>query len=200
MSRSQGETILQKMYGTQNRATTFYNNQILNYLNPMMIDFISEQEMVFISTSDRKGNCDSSFRSGEAGFVRVIDNHTVMYPEYRGNGVYASLGNIYDNPHIGLLFIDFFTYCIGLHVNGQATIIENRDLINHPLINENIIEEINHTEGTRAERWVVIKIEEAYIHCSKHIPLLRKVNKEIYWGTDDERHKGGDFFKAKNKK
>lgn len=91
MSRSQGETILQKMYGTQNRATTFYNNQMLNYLNPMMKDFISEQEMVFISTSDRQGNCDSSFRSGEAGFVRVIDNHTVMYPEYRGyciwNGV-----------------------------------------------------------------------------------------------------------------
>jgi predicted pyridoxine 5'-phosphate oxidase superfamily flavin-nucleotide-binding protein len=192
MSETKGEKILQKKYATENRAVSFYNNQLLNFLNPMMKDFISEQEMVFISTSDRHGNCDSSFRSGQVGFVRVIDNHTLVYPEYRGNGVFASMGNIHENPHIGLLFIDFFKHCIGLHVNGQATIVEN-----NPLINETVIEEVHHTEGNRAERWVLIKVDEAYIHCSKHIPLLRKMNKEIYWGTDDERHKGGDFFKSK---
>jgi hypothetical protein len=47
---------------------------------------------------------------------------------------------------------------------------------------------------------VFIEVEEAYIHCSKHIPLLRKMNKEIHWGTDDERQKGGDFFDAKHSK
>ena len=48
------------------------------------------------------------------------------------------------------------------------------------------------------ERWVVVEVEEAYIHCSKHIPLLKKLDKRIHWGTDDETHKGGDYFKVKN--
>jgi predicted pyridoxine 5'-phosphate oxidase superfamily flavin-nucleotide-binding protein len=196
MSGSQGEKILQQAFGTENRAAAFYHNQMLDHLNPLMKEFISEQEMLFISTSDKHGNCDSSFRSGEAGFVRVIDDYTLIYPEYQGNGVFANLGNIHENPHIGLLFIDFFKHCIGLHVNGKATIVEN-NLSTHPLMNERMIEEVNQLEGTRVERWVFIEVEEAYIHCSKHIPLLRKKDKEIHWGTDNERQKGGDFFKAK---
>jgi predicted pyridoxine 5'-phosphate oxidase superfamily flavin-nucleotide-binding protein len=200
MSGSQGEKILQQTFGTENRAAAFYHNQMLDHLNPLMKEFISEQEMLFISTSDKQGNCDSSFRSGEAGFVRVIDDYTLMYPEYRGNGVFANLGNIHENPHIGLLFIDFFKHCIGLHVNGKATIVENKDISTHPSMNKRMIEEINRSEGTRAERWVFIEVDEAYIHCSKHIPLLRKMDKEIHWGTDDERQKGGDFFKAKHSK
>ena len=45
---------------------------------------------------------------------------------------------------------------------------------------------------------VRIEVEEAYIHCSKHIPLLKSLDKEIHWGTDNEKFKGGDFFKTKN--
>ena len=50
----------------------------------------------------------------------------------------------------------------------------------------------------RIEFWVVVEIDEAYIHCSKHIPLLRKLTSEetVAWGTDDAVAKGGDFFKA----
>ena len=40
-------------------------------------------------------------------------------------------------------------------------------------------------------------MEEAYIHCAKHIPLFQKLDKEIHWGTDDMARKGGDFFQAK---
>ena len=49
----------------------------------------------------------------------------------------------------------------------------------------------------RSERWVEIEVEEAYIHCSKYIPLLKKLDKSVDWGTDVEVKKGGDFFKAK---
>jgi hypothetical protein len=48
--------------------------------------------------------------------------------------------------------------------------------------------------GRRPERWVIVEVEEAYIHCSKHIPRLHKGEKEIPWGTDDAVAKGGDFF------
>ncbi len=181
MYGSDGERRLQTRYGTQSRAYGFYNNQMLHKLNPLMADFIAKQQMMFISTADASGNCDSSFRAGEPGFVKVMNECTIVYPEYRGNGVYASLGNIIENPHVGLLFIDFFEDCIGLHVNGKAFIEE----------------EIDGFEDVRAERWVRIKVEEAYIHCSKHIPLFQRLDKEIHWGTDNVEYKGGDYFKAK---
>ena len=55
---------------------------------------------------------------------------------------------------------------------------------------------VSKEEGTAPERWILITVEEAYIHCSKHIPHLKKLDKKIHWGTDKETHKGGDFFKA----
>ena len=124
---SSGERELQKKLGTEGRARSFYQNQMLTYLNDKMIDFVRAAELCFIATSDAHGECDCSLRSGEAGFFFVEDEHTLYYPEYRGNGVMASLGNISKNPHIGLMFIDFQVGKIGLHVNGKAKILENEN-------------------------------------------------------------------------
>jgi predicted pyridoxine 5'-phosphate oxidase superfamily flavin-nucleotide-binding protein len=96
------EKQLQKDYGSVKRAEKFYNNQQIDHLNDMMIQFISNQEIMFIATSDNEGNCDNSIRAGKKGFISVINEKTLLYPEYRGNGVYASLGNIVENPHIGI--------------------------------------------------------------------------------------------------
>ncbi|SFL45164.1 hypothetical protein SAMN04487943_101620 [Gracilibacillus orientalis] len=194
-----GEKKLQELYGTTKRAASFYKNQLLHYLNEGMTEFISKQGMVFIATADSGGNCDSSFRAGPAGFMRVIDEKTLIYPEYKGNGVMASLGNIYENPHIGLMFIDFFEYHIGLHVNGKASIIDNNEL-NSLKMTQKMINDIKENEGNRPEHWVIIKVDEAYIHCSKHIPKLQQFDKKISRGTDDENQKGGDFFKVKQTK
>jgi predicted pyridoxine 5'-phosphate oxidase superfamily flavin-nucleotide-binding protein len=196
---SRGEHLLQEQHGTIKKASTFYENQMLNYLNDMMTDFIAKQGMMFIATADSSGNCDSSFRAGSVGFVRVINDKTLIYPEYKGNGVMASLGNIIENPHIGLMFIDFFEHSIGLHVNGTASIIENGQLTSLKMT-EKLMNDIKEKEGNRPERWVIIKVDEAYIHCSKHIPKLKQMDKKIYWGTVDEKQKGGDFFKAKQSK
>ncbi|MDQ0201098.1 pyridoxamine 5'-phosphate oxidase family protein [Neobacillus ginsengisoli] len=192
-----GEHILQEQHGTTKKASSFYENQMLNYLNDKMKEFISKQAMMFIATADSEGNCDSSFRAGSEGFVRVIDDTTLIYPEYRGNGVMASLGNIVENPHIGLMFIDFFENNIGLHVNGKASIIESAQL-DSLRMTDDLMKDIEEKEGNYPERWVAIKVEEAYIHCSKHIPKLKYMDKNINWGTDDEKQKGGDFFKAKH--
>jgi predicted pyridoxine 5'-phosphate oxidase superfamily flavin-nucleotide-binding protein len=194
---SDGEHRLQEKYGTEKRAEAFYQNQVLNELNSDMMKFISNQEMVFISTADKKGECDCSFRFGTAGFVHVVDSHTVLYPEYRGNGVMASLGNLVENPNIGLMFIDFFRHTIGLHVNGKARIIENETLLSLQNVPLGLKESQSNPSLRRPERWVKIEVEEAYIHCSKHIPLLQKLDKEIHWDTDSDLHKGGDFFGAK---
>jgi predicted pyridoxine 5'-phosphate oxidase superfamily flavin-nucleotide-binding protein len=63
--------------------------------------------MVWIATADAHGACDCSFRAGPPGFVQVLGDRTVLYPEYRGNEVMASLGNIAENPHVGMVFLDF---------------------------------------------------------------------------------------------
>lgn len=188
---SAGEHQLQERYGTGDRAERFYANQVLDHLNDRMREFLSRQEMMFVATSDGSGECDCTFRAGPPGFVRVLDRDRLAWPEYRGNGVLASLGNISENAHVGLLFVDFFRDVIGLHVNGAARIVEDtamrtayRDLPTDPV------------PGRRAERWVAVHVEEAYIHCAKHIPRLLKLPRDRAWGTDDARRKGGDFFHA----
>ena len=195
---SKGERNLQAKVGTVDKASSFYKKQLLDHLNAYMRKFISKQEMVFIATADSKGECDCSFRAGKRGFVRILDEKTLACPEYRGNGVMASLGNILENQHIGMTFLDFFENTIGLHVNGKAKVIENEELIKDKDLAENLASDLHQEEGGNPERWILITVEEAYIHCSKHIPLLKKLDKKIHWGTDKEAHKGGDFFKAQS--
>jgi predicted pyridoxine 5'-phosphate oxidase superfamily flavin-nucleotide-binding protein len=193
---SDGEHELQEKCNTTSRAHAFYRHQVLGYLNPLMQAFVTKQEMMFVGTADRHGEADTSFRAGLGGFVRVLDERTLAYPEYRGNGVMSSLGNISENPHVGLLFLDF-TDKIGLHVNGRARIVENDEFLRGAPASELTRVDIPSATGHGPERWVVVSVAEAYIHCSKHIPRLQKVDEEIQWGTDDVRTKGGDYFQAK---
>jgi len=195
---SKGEHLLQKEFATTRPAQAFYSRQMLDYLNPLMREFITNREMVFIATSDSKGECDCSFRAGLPGFVHVIDEKTLAYPEYKGNGVLGSLGNIKENPHIGIIFIDFHESTIGLHVNGKARIVKNDSVLRSEDLPEPLRRDAQATGGRKPECWVWVEIDEAYIHCSKHIPNLKKVEKEIHWGTDKAIYKGGDFFKAES--
>jgi predicted pyridoxine 5'-phosphate oxidase superfamily flavin-nucleotide-binding protein len=200
---SEGEHALQERYATLKRAAAFYDKQMLDHLNPLMREYIAQQDMAFIATADAHGECDTSFRAGPAGFMRVLDERTLMYPEYRGNGVMASLGNISENGHVGILFVDFFKSTVGLHVNGRARVVEPEAVLAFGPILERMAgvtdlhEEVADKKKT-PERWVLVEVVEAYIHCSKHIPLLRKLDKDIDWGTDNEVRKGGDYFKAKH--
>ncbi|QLY31196.1 pyridoxamine 5'-phosphate oxidase family protein [Nocardia huaxiensis] len=190
---SDGERELQQRYGTEERADRFYEDQVRNRLNEHMIDFIRRMDMAFIATSDKHGECDSSFRAGTPGFLHVVDDRTVAYPEYRGNGVMASLGNMLENPHIGILMIDFVRDLIGLHINGTARIVDDT-------LMRRCVPDLptQHERGRQPERWVVVDIEEAYIHCRKHIPhLVPAVREARQWGTDNVRAKGGDYFRAK---
>lgn len=192
---SEGEHFLQQKYGTSQRALRFYDKQVLNYLSPVMKEFIAKQEILFIATSDKHGDCDCSFRFGKPGFVRALNDNYLVYPEYRGNGVLASQGNITENPHIGMIFVDFFASTVGLHVNGKAKIVEHEDLLKfRKELPQDVVDEMSAEGKLRPERWIMVEIEEAYIHCSKHIPLLKKAEKEITWGTDDDGLKRSDFF------
>jgi len=190
-SEESGERRLQQEMDSSVRADRFYERQMLQSLNTTMIDLIQRQELFFVATADAAGNCDCSPRFGKPGFISVIDVTTLAYPEFRGNGVFASLGNILDNPHVGLVFLDLFDTTVGLHVNGTAYSYRTSELPQS--FAEYLVE--NDSANTRVvERWVVITVEEAYIHCSKHVPRLEKIQKPIDWGTDDPVAKSSDYF------
>jgi predicted pyridoxine 5'-phosphate oxidase superfamily flavin-nucleotide-binding protein len=189
---SAGEHLLQQAYGTDERAGRFYRDQVLDHLNPEMIEFVGRMEMAFVGTADAGGECDSTFRAGPPGFLHVLDAQRIAYPEYRGNGVLASLGNISENPHVAVLMIDFVRDLIGLHVNGRASIIDDEELRrDHPTL------PVAEERGRTPERWVVVHVEETYVHCRKHIPRLEPVSRDRDWGTDDTRRKGGDYFNVR---
>jgi uncharacterized protein len=194
---SHGEHELQEKLGTVKRANAFYDNQVLDHLTPLMREFIERMTMAFIATSDAHGECDASFRAGPAGFVRVIDEKTVMWPEYKGNGVMASMGNLSENGYVGLLFVDFFETAVGLHVNGTATVVENAAVEAFgPLFDRLPFATglaVSEDSKKTPERWVVVSIDEAYIHCSKHIPHLQYAPE-----GEDAGRRAGDVFKAKN--
>ncbi|MGP4109702.1 pyridoxamine 5'-phosphate oxidase family protein, partial [Streptomyces sp. 4N509B] len=190
---SDGEHALQRRLGSEARADRFYREQMLDHLNERMCEFVARQEWFFLATADRHGECDNSFRAGPAGFLRVLDPRTLIFPEYRGNGVHASLGNIAENPHAGLLLVDFDRARIGLHVNGRARIVPDAEMrAAHPDL------PVDPVPGRRAQLWVRVEVQEAYIHCAKHIPLMVKGGSHAAadWGTDDYKRKGGDFFGA----
>ena len=199
MPGSIGEHHLQERYGTTARARGFYDHQVLDHLNDEMRAFVRRMDMVFIATADGSGEADCSFRSGPAGFVHVVGARTLLYPEYRGNGVMGSLGNIVENHHIGLLFVDFSAR-IGLHVNGHARIVESQELLaTSAALPDTVLAALLASGGRRPERWVGVDVVEAYIHCSKHIPRMdRHSDDRRAWGTDDPVRKGGDFFRAKH--
>lgn len=189
---SNGEHLLQCAYGTRDRAKRFYADQVLDRLNQAMIEFIARMELLFVATADANGECDASLRAGPPGFIQVLGPGELAYPEYRGNGVLASLGNIAENGHVGLLMIDFVTDLIGLHVNGRAQVVAEHELRRRcPGLPS------DHERGRRPERWVLVEVQEAYIHCRKHIPRMVPVSAERAWGTDDVRSKGGDYFGAR---
>ena len=69
--------------------------------------FIERSPMFFIATADAHGRPYCSYKGGEPGFVRVLNDHTLAFPDYDGNGMYRSWGNVLVNPQVGLLFLDF---------------------------------------------------------------------------------------------
>jgi predicted pyridoxine 5'-phosphate oxidase superfamily flavin-nucleotide-binding protein len=192
---SHGERELQNFFNTTQDALNFYNKQVLIHLAPLMQSFIEKQEMMFISTADAKGECDSSFRAGNAGFVMVLDKHHILYPEYKGNGVMASMGNISENPNIGLLFLDFFETKVGLHVNGKAKIVKKEELKENLKKFIGLYEYLQeHKDKFKIVSYILVEVEEAYIHCSIHIPMLKKVKKEEVDKKFSKNSKGGDAF------
>lgn len=120
--------------------------------------------MFFIATADREGRPDCSYKGGMPGFVRVIDDRTLAIPDYDGNGMYRTWGNVVVNPHVGLLFLDF-EKPKRIRVNGTARVSAE-----DPLMAEH--------EG--AAFIVRITAELIFPNCPRYIHKMQLVEHSVY--------------------
>src|SRR5688572_7328521 len=90
------------------------------------IAFVESRPFFFLATADAKGQPDCSFKGGMPGFVRVTGPSEIAFPDFDGNGMFKSLGNVVENPAVGLLFLDF-EKPRRLRVNGRATVCREDD-------------------------------------------------------------------------
>lgn len=90
--------------------------------------FIERCFMVFVATANAQGQPECSYKGGLPGFVRVVDDRTLALPDYDGNGMYRSWGNLLTNPSASLLFLDFENQQ-RLRVNGSANVSDSDPLL-----------------------------------------------------------------------
>jgi predicted pyridoxine 5'-phosphate oxidase superfamily flavin-nucleotide-binding protein len=126
----EGSRKLQNQFETQPMADRLTETIVSHQISPEDKGFIEEQNMFFLATVDQEGRPNCSYKGGSVGLVKVIDEYTVAFPIYDGNGMYLSAGNVLVNPHVGLLFIDFQRQA-RLRLNGSAFIQENDPLLAH---------------------------------------------------------------------
>lgn len=122
----EGSRALQDRFDTRRLAD--HGAELLGFADEPVIDartraFVERMDMVFVGTADAQGRPHCSYKGGEPGFVRVVDERTLALPNYDGNGFYDSWGNVQVNPAVDLLFIDFTAASPWrLRIKGVATI------------------------------------------------------------------------------
>ena len=119
----------------------------------------------FLATADVDGRPDCSFKGGAPGFLRVTGPSDLAFPDYDGNGMFKSLGNLAANPHVGLLFIAMHDKPRRLRVNGTARIVRDDPLLQ---------------EIPGAQLIVRVTASAIFSNCPRYIPQLTLTEPSIY--------------------
>ncbi len=123
MTYHEGSRRLQDRFDTRRLADRLEQVKVADSIGPQDRAFIESLDMFFLATADREGRPTCSYKGGDPGFVRVLDERTVAFPAYDGNGMFLSAGNVLVNPEVGLLFV-CFERRRRLRLNGTAEVDE----------------------------------------------------------------------------
>ena len=159
-----GHRLLQDRFDTRRLADRIDERLVDDVIDSDEKAFIEGLDMFFLGTSDEQGHPNCSYKGGKLGFVRVLDEHTVAFPNYDGNGMYLSAGNVLTNPNVGMLFIDF-EKGRRLRINGVASIDEHDELMEH---------------YPEAQFVVRVRAREVFPNCPRYIHEYRLVERSRY--------------------
>ena len=124
----EGSRELQDRFDTRRLADRLDEVKVHDRFTAADRSFIERLDMFFLATADAEGRPTCSYKGGEPGFLRVVDDRTLAFPNYDGNGMYLSMGNVLVNPAVGLLLIDFERQR-RMRVDGTASIDVRDELL-----------------------------------------------------------------------
>lgn len=155
---------LQDRFDTRRLADRLRDTVIQASISPEDRAYIEGMNMFFLATVDGQGRANCSYKGGPRGFVRVLDERTLAFPIYDGNGMYLSAGNVLANPHVGLLFVDFERQS-RLRVNGEAIITPDDPLLE---------------EFPEAQLVVRVAVREVFPNCPRYIHRMQLVEESVF--------------------
>ena len=148
-----GSRDLQDRFDTRRLADRLEDRIVTDTISADAKGFIESLDCFFLATADEAGRPNCSYKGGDPGIVRVVDDHTVAFPCYDGNGMFLSMGNVLVNPEVGMLFIDF-ERANRMRLNGTATITEGDPLLN---------------DFKGAQFVVRVRVRELFPNCPRYI-------------------------------
>jgi PPOX class probable FMN-dependent enzyme len=156
--------------------------KLKDYMTPYVQAFIRQAPFAIMATSDADGRCDASPKGGKPGFVRVLDERHLLFPDVAGNKLFQSYQNMDSNPYVGLLF-----FIPGINdtvrVNGKATIVDRQELErqNVALLLYNPDDNARHLQG------ILVEVEESYGHCPRALKFSQLWDVETIAANQAER-------------
>lgn len=159
-----GNRRLQQQFDSQRIADRLEQVTLHDVFTPDDAAFIERSDMFFFATADSDGWPDVSYKGGNPGFVRVIAEDTLAFPNYDGNGMFKSLGNVLVNPKVGMLFIDF-EEPHRMRVQGTASVSDADPLL---------------SDFPGAQLIVRIKTERIFPNCPRYIHRMHLVERSVF--------------------
>ncbi|MGZ4300237.1 MAG: pyridoxamine 5'-phosphate oxidase family protein [Gaiellaceae bacterium] len=159
-----GSRELQDRFDTRRLADRIEERIVHDQIDDGDRAFIEARDMFFIATTDEDGQPQSSYKGGEPGFVRVLDEKTIAFPLYDGNGMYLTAGNLMTTKKVGLLFIDFEGRK-RMRLNGVASVAENDQLL---------------AEFPEAQMIVRVTATEVFPNCPRYIHEYKLVKRSRF--------------------
>ncbi len=158
---------LQDRFDTRRLADRIEERIVRDHIDEGDRAFIEARDMFFIATTDEEGQPQCSYKGGEPGFVRVLDDTTIAFPIYDGNGMYLTAGNLVATKKVGLLFIDFEGRK-RMRLNGVATVAADDPLV---------------AEYPEAQLVVRVSATEVFPNCPRYIHEYKLVKRSRFVPT-----------------
>jgi predicted pyridoxine 5'-phosphate oxidase superfamily flavin-nucleotide-binding protein len=155
---------LQDRFDTRRLADRIEGLLVKDRIEPEDRAFIESLDMFFLATADAAGHPSCSYKGGDPGFVKVVDEFTIAFPNYDGNGMYLSMGNALANPSVGLLFIDFERQR-RLRLSGTASFREGDEL---------------ESSYPGAQFVVRVRVREVFPNCPRYIHKYQRTERSAF--------------------